>query len=255
MDPPTPVNDVLCRQLIECGLREYDAKIYVALFGLGLASATELHKLTGIPRGRVYETLSYLQEKQFITAAGKNPVMYKVEDIHRTLFAVQDDMMSRIKKISECLHEMERIYHPVRFLQGQVPILTEGGIEYQFRLMCRRARSQIVILCNDAELLKRFSGDLRRVEKQVDLYVIVSRPEMAAALPFPCYMVNETVDESLFSPKGAHTSYPMLLQVFLDMRNMFMIADIDGQMHGFYTDDNLYKEFISRMILRDIRKI
>ena len=47
-------------RLKKFGMNEYEAKVYSALFGLRVASALEIHEFTGIPRGRVYETLSAL---------------------------------------------------------------------------------------------------------------------------------------------------------------------------------------------------
>lgn len=124
-----PADEYLYDQLIACGLREYDAKIYVALFGMGVASATELHEYTKIPRGRVYETLTYLEEKQFICSSGTNPVMYRVEDIERTISAFQNDQKSISKILYSSLLELDALHHPVRFPLNLVPILTEEGIE------------------------------------------------------------------------------------------------------------------------------
>ncbi|WAI01424.1 TrmB family transcriptional regulator [Methanogenium organophilum] len=248
-------DEYLYNQLIACGLREYDAKIYVALFGMGVASATELHESTGIPRGRVYETLSYLQEKQFINSEGTSPIMYRVEDIRLTYSAFQNDLNTKTRMLYLSLLKLEDLHHPMKFPQDSVPILTEGGIENQFRLMCRRAKSEIVILCNDAELLKRFSADLHKIRKKVDVEVIVPEPEMATELSLPCYMVKDAVDKSLFNPMG--TDYPdsMLLQIYTDMRNMFIICNKDGRMNGFYMQNPLHEEYIIKTLHQNITRI
>ncbi|MDE4907411.1 hypothetical protein L0665_02090 [Methanogenium marinum] len=245
----------LYNRLIECGLREYSAKIYVALFGMGVASATELHEFTKIPRGRVYETLTYLEEKQFVCSSGSNPTMYRVEDIHRTFSVFQNDQTSKSEILYSSLLELDALHHPVRFPLNMVPILTEEGIEEQFRMMYRRAKSEIVILCNDAELLKRFSGDLHRVRKKVDVEVIVSKPEMAKKLSLPCYMVKDTVDKSLFYSMGSDNQNSILLQIFIDRRNMFIICNNDERMNGFYSQDILHKEFMITTLLQNVTRI
>ena len=56
-------------RLKKFGMNEYEAKVYSALFGLRVASAREIHEFMGIPRGRVYETLSALMEKHFVVSA------------------------------------------------------------------------------------------------------------------------------------------------------------------------------------------
>ena len=54
------MDEDLVLRLKKLCMDEYDAKVYSALFGLWVASALEIHEFTGIPRGRVYETLSAL---------------------------------------------------------------------------------------------------------------------------------------------------------------------------------------------------
>lgn len=250
-----PADEYVYDRLIGCGLREYDAKIYVALFGMGVASATELHEYTRIPRGRVYETLTYLEEKQFICSSGTNPTMYKVEDVHRTFSAFQDEQNSRSNILYSSLLELDALHNPVRFPLNMVPVLTEEGIEEQFRLMCGRAKSEIVILCNDVELLKRFSGDLHWVRRKVDVRVVVADPVMAKKVSLPCYTVEDVVEKSLFYSMGSHNPNPMLLQIFIDRRNMFTICSNGGQMNGFYSQHSLHQEFIITTLLENSTKV
>ena len=270
MDFRIPADEGLYERLIGCGLREYDAKIYVALFGMGVASATELHEYTKIPRGRVYETLTYLEEKQFIcssgtgslrttssgkTSSGTNPVMYRVEDIHRTFSAFQNNQNSISKMFYSSLLELDALHHPVRFPLNLVPILTEEGIEEQFRLMCGRAKVEIVILCNDAELLKRLSGDLHWVRKKVDVRVVVAEPAMAKKISLPCYLAENFVKKSLFYSMGSNNPNSMLLQIFIDRRNMFTICNNGGRMNGFYSQHSLHQEFIITTLLENSTRV
>lgn len=47
--------DNTIQNLLHLGLREYEAKIYVALVGLGEANVRRIHELSGVPRPRVYD--------------------------------------------------------------------------------------------------------------------------------------------------------------------------------------------------------
>ena len=181
--------------------------------------------------------------------------MYSVEDIHRTYSAFQNDLTSKSKILYSSLLELDALHHPVRFPLNLVPILTEEGIEEQFRMMYGRAKSEIVILCNDAELLKRFSGDLHRIRKKVDVEVIVAEPEMAKKIYLPCYMVKDSVDKSLFYRMGTDNLNSMLLQIFIDRRSMFIISNNDEQMNGFYMQNILHKEFFITTLLQNITRI
>ena len=121
--------------------------------------------------------------------------------------------------------------------------------------MCGRAKSEIVILCNDAELFKRFSGDVHRIRKKVDVRVIVAEPEMAKKISLPCYIVKDTVDKSLFNSLGSNNPNSMLLQIIIDRRIMFIICNKGERMNGFYEQNVLHKEFFITTLLQNSTRI
>src|SRR5665647_1955665 len=69
--------DSAIENLVLLGLKEYEAKIYVALVGLGEANVRRIHEVSGVPRPRVYDVLNALDEKGFIEIRQGSPLMYK----------------------------------------------------------------------------------------------------------------------------------------------------------------------------------
>jgi sugar-specific transcriptional regulator TrmB len=67
------IDDLLLSQLKGTGMSEYEAKVYVVLTALRVASAGEIHEQTRIPRGRIYETLTSRARKGFIVSSGASP--------------------------------------------------------------------------------------------------------------------------------------------------------------------------------------
>jgi HTH-type transcriptional regulator, sugar sensing transcriptional regulator len=62
----TVIND-----LVETGLTEYEAKVYNAMLQRDLLSASDITKIGGVPRGRVYDIINQLIEKGFcVTVPG-----------------------------------------------------------------------------------------------------------------------------------------------------------------------------------------
>ncbi|MDD5363648.1 MAG: helix-turn-helix domain-containing protein [Ignavibacteria bacterium] len=59
------------KDLLEVGLTEYEAKVYTAMLKHDLLTALDLTKLSGVPRGRIYDIINQLIEKGFcITVPG-----------------------------------------------------------------------------------------------------------------------------------------------------------------------------------------
>ena len=58
------------------GLHEYESKAYLALLGIDTATASDVSKLSLIPRARVYDVLSTLEKKGFIEKKLSKPVAY-----------------------------------------------------------------------------------------------------------------------------------------------------------------------------------
>ena len=59
------------------GLKGSEARIYVALTGLGEANVRRIHEVSGVPRPRVYDVLKALDEKGFIEIQQGSPLMYR----------------------------------------------------------------------------------------------------------------------------------------------------------------------------------
>ena len=182
------MDEDLVLRLKKFGMNAYEAKVYSALFGLRVASAREIHEFTQIPRGRVYETLNALMEKHFVVSAGGSPARYHyhVCDVSRTFEQIKKDTMDSLNDLSEYLTELERD-RPERLMQAY-ELRSQWAIDSQVQLMFLRVRLEMLVICDDAEFLKRYASDLKKLDKRIVLYVIVRRPELAEHLGIRCYL-------------------------------------------------------------------
>ena len=53
----------LVKMMMELGLNAYKAKVYIAMLGRNSVTASEVSKLSGIPRQMIYDVLNPLQLK------------------------------------------------------------------------------------------------------------------------------------------------------------------------------------------------
>lgn len=63
--------------LVQLGLKEYEARVYIALVGLGEANVRRVHEVSGIPRPRVYDVLNALDRKGFVEIRQESPLLYR----------------------------------------------------------------------------------------------------------------------------------------------------------------------------------
>ena len=178
-------------------MSEYEAKVYAILSALRVASAREIHEQTKIPRGRIYETLTSLAQKGFIVSSGKSPVRYSPVDAIQTF--------ERLKQ--ESVRSLEGLYKRLKDLETETPeppmqgykLLTEWTRENQIRMILRRARSEIILLCNDKEFFTRYGSDILHAAKRVFVYLVLGRRELAEFAPIKCYIGGNDIVSCLFN--------------------------------------------------------
>ncbi len=79
----------LTSHLISLGLNSREAKLYLSLLQVDEASASELHRISGVPRTKVYETLERLVSSGFCVERVENRKRFfhaiPPEDVHQAL--------------------------------------------------------------------------------------------------------------------------------------------------------------------------
>jgi len=69
--------DGIVRDLVALGMKEYEAKVYAALVGIGEGNAREIHIASGVPRPRVYDILEALAGMGFVEVRQGSPLRYR----------------------------------------------------------------------------------------------------------------------------------------------------------------------------------
>ena len=66
----------ILKWLISCGLKPYEAKVYLDLLRNGVSTAREIIRRTKIPYGRIYEVLNSLSKMEYIIENQGRPKTY-----------------------------------------------------------------------------------------------------------------------------------------------------------------------------------
>lgn len=248
------IDDTLLLQLKGIGMGEYEAKIYAILSALRVASAREIHEQTHIPRGKIYETLTSLVQKGFVISSGKSPARYSPVDVIQTFERLKRESVESLEELSQRLKILET-ENPKPLMQGH-KLYTDWTRDNQIRMMLRRAKTEIVLLCNDDVFLTRYRSDIAKTAKRVYVYLVVGRAELATVSPVPCYLGGNDINASLFYPhEGEKIGPSMQLLLMADRRESLSVMEENGVLTGIVICPDIYAGYLSRKIVQEIKPI
>lgn len=96
---------ITLKNLDKFGLNSYEAKSYLSLLEKSQLTASEVSRLAGIPRARVYETLENLEKRGFCRSIPGKVKMYSAVDpslLKETLIQMEKDKLEqRIQKLKD----------------------------------------------------------------------------------------------------------------------------------------------------------
>jgi sugar-specific transcriptional regulator TrmB len=88
-------------KMMEYGLTEYEARTYLALLHLGVASARDVANLSRVPRTKIYSVLDDLHAKQLAEIIPERPKKYGVVPFDNYLRSFEREYKTKLAKIEE----------------------------------------------------------------------------------------------------------------------------------------------------------
>ncbi len=246
------IDDSLLAELKGIGMSEYEARVYVTLSALRVASARDVHEQTKIPRGRIYETLTTLAQKGFIVSSGRSPVRYSAVDVTETFERLKRESMTSLEELYRRLKALET-ETPEPLMQGY-KLGTEWTRDNQIRMILHRAKSEIILLSNDEAFLTRYGSEISRAAKRVPVYLIVGSEELADIAPIRCYTGGNDIESSLFhNEAGESNGLSLKFFMMADRSESLSILEENGKLMGIYIYPDLYAGYMSRKVLQEIQ--
>lgn len=102
-----PTTADVAKRLQQLGLKEYEAKCFVALTALSSGTAREISKAVDVPRTRVYEAARALESHGLIHVQHSSPQRFRAVPIEDAISILRDRYESRIDKLEDELQEVE----------------------------------------------------------------------------------------------------------------------------------------------------
>ncbi len=160
-------------KLVRLGLREYEAKVYAALVGLGEGTARQIHEASGVPRPRVYDVLEELSMKGFVEVRHGTPVSYKAVEPSKVISKLREDFVATSQEVVVELEKLNldsvRKASPIWYVRGR------WSIKSRVEDLIERVDRELIVLCNKTDLLKEFSGKIREISYEKSVICLMVR--------------------------------------------------------------------------------
>ena len=162
--------DSAVENLVQLGLKEYEARIYVALVGLGEANVRRIHEASGVPRPRVYDVLNELDQKGFIEIRQGSPLMYKSVHPDIVVSFLKKDLDTAARESVKTLDALSigsrQNYSPIWYVHS------DWTIQRNLEMLVEDVSRELIILCFNKETLIKFQGPIASITKDRDIKIL-----------------------------------------------------------------------------------
>lgn len=104
------------------GLNKYELKTYEALVKLGKSSASKISQVSGVPYGRIYDTLASLVQKGLVKIVPGLTKKY-IPTEPKNLIELINKKKDKLNNFKEKMNELQQIY---KFREREIVELAEG---------------------------------------------------------------------------------------------------------------------------------
>lgn len=134
--------------LQQLGLKEYEAKSFVALSRLPQGTAKDISEISEVPRTRVYDAIRVLETKGLVEIQHSNPQKFRAVSVDEAVKSLQSEYEDRTESLRQTLQGLEpaavneetEVTHEVWALSG------DTGITSRTQQLIEEAEREIVLV-------------------------------------------------------------------------------------------------------------
>ncbi|WP_210424138.1 TrmB family transcriptional regulator [Halorussus ruber] len=94
--------------LQQLGLKEYEAKCFVALSRVPEATAKEISESSEVPRTRVYDAVRILEAQGLVEVQHGNPQLFRAVPVEEAISTLRDQYESRFDTLKDAIEDLDR---------------------------------------------------------------------------------------------------------------------------------------------------
>ena len=153
----TTQRDRAIDRLQELGLKEYEAKSFVALTRRDSGTAKQISETSDVPRTRVYDAVGVLESKGLVEIQHSNPQQFRAVAAEEAIETLRAQFENRAADLSEALDALEPVEEPDETdVDHEVWALSDPeAIANRTRRLVDDADSEVVLVLGDERMLSR----------------------------------------------------------------------------------------------------
>ena len=141
--------------LQDLGLKEYEARCFMALTRLPTGTAKEIHEISEVPRTRVYDAIRVLESQGLVEVRHSSPQVYRAVDVEEATRTLHRKYEDRVGTLETYLEETE-VRDPETDADRVQEVWSLAGheaIEARTQTLIEGAESEIAFLVVDESIL------------------------------------------------------------------------------------------------------
>jgi len=140
--------------LQQLGLKEYEAKCFVALARVPKATAKEISTIADVPRTRVYDANRILEAQGLVEVQHTNPQQFRAVPIDEAMETLQQRYDSRMNTLRELLQSIEPAERDRESLSNEVWSLRGSeAIKNRTQQLIDKSTEEVVMVIGSNEVL------------------------------------------------------------------------------------------------------
>ncbi|WP_312912807.1 TrmB family transcriptional regulator [Natronosalvus caseinilyticus] len=161
--------------LQELGLKEYEARCFLALTQLSTGTAKEINEISEVPRTRVYDAIGVLESEGLVEVQHANPQRFRAVGIDEATRTLRRKYDTRIESLESNLQTIERrkLEEDDTQLQEVWSLMGNEAIESRTLDLIDEAESEIALLVVDEELLSDALFERLDAARERDLSILL----------------------------------------------------------------------------------
>ena len=121
----------ILRTLINCGLSEYESKVYVSLVFLGPSKAGIISRESNVPQSKIYEVLEQLMNKQLVEVFDGRPKEFKAAEPEIAIKNLLEEKTREIETLKSKIEDMSTFLKPTKKEETLSGIWTIKGEKFK----------------------------------------------------------------------------------------------------------------------------
>ncbi|QYZ78995.1 TrmB family transcriptional regulator [Methanofollis formosanus] len=238
--------DEIVPLLRNLGLNEYEAKIYAALVGLRKATARDIHEVSAVPRGRIYEILHDLVRRGFIGVIEGTPTSFYLLDPDQVIDRLKEDSIRSLEETREAIHAVSFPQH--RSPEPVILLKSEWAIENHLNSLFRKTKDRMTILCHTPVFLQQHLRALRALDRRIDLAIIVRDARAYAGIDLPIYAASGIVAGLLDDQHMITDGVSMECVIFVDEKDFIHIGGTGSERIGVFGSNIPLARYVQRSL-------